>query len=188
MRRLGAVCLAIACASGCCATKRVWRAVADQPVQLAGASLARDGTLLLAMRYERETTWVLEADLGEPQAEWKNVDARRVRRLDAPLPPSELRIEPGIYALGTKDVARAYHMYTSDKSGGVSHTVWVYGVGYQVVVRCPAPVDWGRAGAYGAVVATPFTLALDIVTAPIHGLWILFTVGGHGNPWLPWCG
>ncbi|MHC4959181.1 MAG: hypothetical protein ACYTGN_12500 [Planctomycetota bacterium] len=186
--RVGFACLLVACPPACCATNRLWRAVDDAALQLEGASLARDGTLSLAMKYERGATWLVTADLGRPTPEWTDAKARRVRVLEGPLPPSELRIELGMYDLGTRDVARAYHMRTKGKSGAENHTVWVYGAGYQVVVQCPSPVDWSRAATYGAVAATPLTVVLDVVAAPVYVVWILVTAGGHGDPWLPWCG
>ena len=49
-------------------------------------------------------------------------------------------------------------------------------------------VDWGSAGPYLAVLVTPITFVVDVVTAPIHVAWIFATAGGHGDTWLPWCG
>jgi hypothetical protein len=79
-------------------------------------------------------------------------------------------------------------MYSVDTSSEESHTIWVDGSGYHVVVRLPAPVDWSTAGPYFALLLTPVTLVVDVVTSPIHVAWIFATAGGHGDPWLPWCG
>ncbi|MFQ5748649.1 MAG: hypothetical protein ACE5H3_04230 [Planctomycetota bacterium] len=47
-------------------------------------------------------------------------------------------------------------------------------------------IDWTTPSPYLAILATPVTLAIDIVTAPVNLLWMLVTVGGHGDPWIPW--
>ena len=47
-------------------------------------------------------------------------------------------------------------------------------------------VDWSVPYPYLAVVATPATLVVDILTAPINLVWIFATAGGHGDPWIPW--
>jgi len=47
-------------------------------------------------------------------------------------------------------------------------------------------IDWSTPAPYFAILATPVTLAIDIVTAPVNLLWMLVTVGGHGDPWIPW--
>ena len=49
------------------------------------------------------------------------------------------------------------------------------------------PVMWSNPAPYGAVLATPFTIAFDVLTAPIHMIWIFESFGGHGEPWLWWC-
>lgn len=35
-----------------------------------------------------------------------------------------------------------------------------------------------------AVVATPFTLVLDVIRGPVWFVWVIATAGGHGDPWL----
>jgi len=47
-------------------------------------------------------------------------------------------------------------------------------------------VDWRSFPPYLAIVATPATLFIDLVTAPINIAWIMATAGGHGDPWIPW--
>lgn len=47
-------------------------------------------------------------------------------------------------------------------------------------------VDWKSPRVYLAIVATPVTLVVDIVTAPVNIAWIVMTAGGHGQPWIPW--
>jgi len=50
----------------------------------------------------------------------------------------------------------------------------------------PSGIDWSTPSPYFAILATPVTLAIDIVTAPVNLLWMLVTAGGHGDPWIPW--
>ena len=50
----------------------------------------------------------------------------------------------------------------------------------------PDGVNWATPASYVAVVATPLTLVVDIVTAPVNIAWVIMTVGGHGDPWIPW--
>ncbi|HEX5010468.1 MAG TPA: hypothetical protein VFY71_08695 [Planctomycetota bacterium] len=62
------------------------------------------------------------------------------------------------------------------------------GMDDSALVELALPVDWTRPASWGAVVITPVTATLDVfVFGPIHLLWIVWTAGGHGQPWLPFC-
>jgi len=172
--------------SGCCLTSRVWESARDQPVSLDAVSLDANRVLHLAVRYESGEVWHVTAALT-PDDEWTRPTAQRIALLQNGLPPSAyvMTNRPGREPkAGEVDVHR---MFSRDKSGGVSHTVWVDGAGCQCVIELPAPLDWSESAPYVALLISPVTLVVDFVTAPMWVAWVFFTVGGHGDCWLPWC-
>ncbi len=173
-------------ADGCCLTNRLWGSVADQPQGLVGASLSEDFVLHLAVRYEDGRTWHVTAPLMV-HPEWTKARGRRVGPLAGELPSSAYQVVSRLGVDPQPGQVDVYYMSGSDKRGNTTRTVWVDSARCKSVVYLPEPIDWSRIAPYLAVLASPFTFLVDLVTAPIWVAWVIFTVGGHGDCWLPWC-
>ena len=174
------VCIVCTFMSGCCLTNRLWQIVADEPQELVAASLTEERVLHLAVRYEDGLTWHLRAILRET-CEGMSATARRVGVLEGDLPPSAFRRghEQG-------ELNLSFSAYDGIQ-GNREHRVWVDGVGCFAIVTLPEPIPWSTPAPWLAALATPFTLLVDVATAPIWVLWVVMTAGGHGDCWLPWC-
>jgi hypothetical protein len=178
--------------TGCvfCVTTSMWGRVDVDPVEIEGASIDEHGVLRLAVAYADGRTWVVSADLSEPGRDPGRGSppvyrARCDGPQEEPLPPSTVPIDLETYPL---DVGRVNLSLSTGGSGAHPefHRVWVRGGGYNAYVDLPSWPDWESGDAYLALLASPFTVAFDLLFSPVYVLWLFWTVGGHGDPWLPW--
>lgn len=167
-------------------TRRMWEAVADAPHPPRAASLPGGTTLYFAVPYEDGRVWLVTAP-WRARSRPPQVSGVRVRPLVGSLPPTEVEVRRTTGGEPRPGVMHLMTLEGRDATGDREVQVWVEGVDHFSIVLMPEPVDWDRPTAWLAGVATPFTFAVDLVTAPIHVLWIFATAGGHGPHWLPWC-
>lgn len=170
---------------GRCATNQLWNFIREDPIRLEAASITEDDVLHLALRYDTGRTWLVRA-LLKRNAEWPETAGRRVKLLDGPLPPSARRLTNA--PVSRQDgVVSTWFTYHQGPDAELSHTVWVTGGGYSVVVDLPAPVNWDRGIARLGVLLTPFTVTVDALCAPAWVAWCFLTAGCHGPCPIPWC-
>ena len=164
----------------------MWDALGSHPRGIRDAALTDDLQLHLAVAYEDGQVWDCTAQLADDPA-WTNVTAERAGPRSGSLPRSAYEVieRPG-YEPGPGQVEMHY-MYAKDAHGRTDHTVWVTCERCQSVVTLPKPIDWTSVLPYLAIFASVFTVFVDLLLAPVWVAWVLFTAGGHGPCWLPWC-
>lgn len=163
-----ALAAATAMASGCCLTPKLWEneAVRPRPAWLNAASYDDVEGLIVDLTYsngrQRQVEYAPDR-VKQALRDWSEPTT-------ANFESSVERAHAGPYEVARSGMAILYR--TEFESG---------------ILYLPRPVDWSGPAPYLAVVGTPFTAVVDIVTAPIHVLWVAVTVGGHGQPWVFWC-
>jgi hypothetical protein len=165
------------CAMGL--TNSMWNAQRCEPVELKQAVLARNGTVVVDV----ETTI---GPLRLSKAPDASTDMMNVGEADGPLPEgraivllagepgaaSEVSSPSGVWiALGPSGHHDGQLLLTARSSAGYRRSSLWY-------LR---PVDFGRWQSWAAAVATPVTVALDVlVIAPLEYVWMGVTGGEHG--------
>jgi len=160
-------------------TNSMWNAQRCEPVELHQAVLARNGTIVVDV----ETTIGLLRLSKEPDA---TTDMMEVGEADGPLPEGraivvldsgpgaapEVSSPSGVWlALGPSGHHDGQLQLTVRSSTGYRRSSLWY-------LR---PIDFGRWQSWAAAVATPVTVAVDVlVIAPLDYVWMLLTGGGEG--------
>ncbi|HEX5010469.1 MAG TPA: hypothetical protein VFY71_08700 [Planctomycetota bacterium] len=179
--RLHAPLLLLASLPGCTwgITNLMWNAQRSRPVAIDGAVLTREASVVADLDTTIGPLRVVKvADVSTDMMEV--VDAR------GPLPPGRAITvrdgpfdseDPDSYAGGPwlwlgPDGRHDGQLVLTVRSGGYlrERSIWYL-----------RPIDFSRWQAWGAVVATPVTVAVDLVIIwPTEMLWTILTMGQHG--------
>lgn len=181
----------LALVTGSCGlTNRLWEWAATEPVAAEGAVVREDDVLEVLLRYEDGSRRRLRADLGPAGLDYPEPRSVSLE------PEPEPALSPGLavdcgngFLIPEEDPpvrARLGYVAYRNKRGATDHTLWLETPARRAVVTVPGRYDVGDGRPLLAVVLTPVTAAIDIVTAPVWVAWIVFTAGGHGPCWLPW--
>ena len=159
-------------------TTWMWDAQRCEPVELQQAVLARNGTIVadvdttigplrLSKEPDASTDMMEVSDAGGPLPEGRAIAVLANGIEDASEVPSPAGVWLALGPSGHHD--GQLELAALSSSGLHRSSLW-----YR------RPIDFGRWQSWAAVVATPVTVALDVVMAPLEIIWMQATGGEHG--------
>ena len=184
MRRALALLMLLATLPGCTygLTSLMWNAQRSHPVEITNAVLLSDATILADVDTTSGPVRLAKvADVSTDMMQLLEQDGRlppgreitvRHRPLDSTDPES---FAPGTWLWLGPDGRRDGQLVLAvrHETRFRENSLW-----YR------RPIDFSHASAWGAVLATPVTVVVDLVIiAPSELLWTMFTMGQHGALW-----